>query len=118
MTGTGAVGYHPVHPISEWRKAIPRGTRVMLFFVDLDPAQGKKLEHAGRGHPEGSEVMITPPQGMIFEYEGNLVSYDEDENPETESEFWGMTSIDEISATVKEYLDSHERVPTQPAFKR
>lgn len=102
----GAIGADgkPAYPISEWRDAIPVGTRTMLFLDDNYRAK-MRAENEGRGHPGGTHVMSAIPQGMLFEYDGKLVGADEyvHEGPHP----LGMDSTEETVAHVKDYLDSH-----------
>ena len=100
--GVNAEG-DPAFPVSQWRQAIPAGTRVMLFLADFDFAKenDKSTVNEDRGLPEGATRLVADPQGIIFEYDGNIAQDADGENPIAT---WDVQSIDEISERVKKHL--------------
>lgn len=91
----------PGVPISEWQEAIPVGTPVMLFLHEnIADQNGKKTENEDRGRPDGAKLMTADPQGMIFEYNGRIVSSDDGQpNP------WGLESLDAIAERLRKHLN-------------
>lgn len=97
-------GSGPRFSVEDWEKAIPQGTPVMLFLLDnLVDKNGDKTENDGRGVPDGATLMIADPQGMIFEYDGQLVGEDYGGDADFAS-MWDVSSIEDISARVGSHL--------------
>lgn len=98
-------GYKPWISLTEWREAIPAGTRVMLFLIDAYDGKGQSpTEQEGRGLPDGANLLQPDPQGLIFEYDGQLVVDDPGGSGDIGSQ-WGVSSIAEISERVRVHLD-------------
>lgn len=91
----------PHYSLEEWNTAIPPGTKVMLFLLDTVQPDGKlKIDHAGRGVADDATLMQRDPQGLIVEYDGNVVNQDGDDL----NERWGVSSIEEIVERVRQHL--------------
>lgn len=94
----------PHFSLEEWNTAIPQGTRVMLFLVDAYQLPGSyKIDHAGRGVADGATLMQPDPQGLIFEYDGNVTTHDSGAGDDLK-ELWGVSSIEEIADRVRKHL--------------
>lgn len=90
----------PGVPISDWQEAIPVGTRVMLFLhKNIADVNGKETENEERGRPDGAQLMTADPQGLIFEYDGQVINqHDSQQNP------WELASLDAIAERLREHL--------------
>lgn len=94
----------PSYPLSQWREALPAGTTVMLFLGDesMQSLNDWPTEGEYRGRPDGAELLTADPQGLIFEYDGELVPW---VGAQYYSDNWdGLDSIAEISASTKKYF--------------
>lgn len=94
----------PVSSLEDWREALPVGTRVMLFLLDAYDGNGDSpTEHEGRGLPDGANLLQPDHYGFVAEYDGRLVADSKGGDLDFETT-WGVESITEISARVKEHL--------------
>lgn len=101
--GEGADG-NPQFSLEEWNTAIPEGTRVMLFLADAYREPGSyKVDHAGRGVADGATLMQPDAQGLIFEYDGNVVTQNDGRGADLR-ELWGVSSFEEIAERVCKHL--------------
>lgn len=94
--------YHSGKPrksLDDFRKAIPAGTRVMLFLFS-DRRTAFRIEGAGNGLPTGAILAAPDPQGMVFDNGSKLTGGQED----LEGEWRAMGSVDEVAIRVKKAL--------------
>ncbi|MFD8564413.1 hypothetical protein ACFV1N_44705 [Streptosporangium canum] len=94
--------YHngkPRKSLDDFRKAIPAGTKVMLFLFS-DRRTTFRIEGAENGLPSGAVLAVPDPQGMVFDNGTKLLGGQED----LEGEWQAMRSVDEVALRVKKAL--------------
>ncbi|MFD8532776.1 hypothetical protein ACFV0L_35735 [Streptosporangium canum] len=94
--------YHsgkPRRSLDDFRKAIPAGTKVMLF-LSPDRRTAFRIEGAGNGLPSGAVLTVPDPQGMIFDDGSEVMGGQED----LEGEWQAIGSVDEVAIRVKKAL--------------
>ncbi|MET8340394.1 hypothetical protein [Streptosporangium canum] len=94
--------YHsgkPRRSLDDFRKAIPAGTKVVLFLFP-DRRTAFRIEGAGNGLPSGAALTAPDPQGMIFDNGSEVMGGQED----LEGEWQAIGSVDEVAIRVKKAL--------------
>ncbi|MER5421917.1 hypothetical protein [Streptosporangium roseum] len=89
----------PRKSLDDFRKAIPAGTRVMLFLFP-DRRTAFRIEGAGNGLPIGAVLTAPDPQGMIFGNGSKVVGGQED----LEGGWRTIGSLDEVAIRVRKAL--------------
>ncbi|MEQ7129485.1 hypothetical protein ABN034_33850 [Actinopolymorpha sp. B11F2] len=99
---------NPSVSLEQWRDAIPEGTRTLLFLHNTTHAEENDYptENEGRGLPMGANLTSPDAQGMIFEYNNEMLSPLAEEGGEDPLSQWSVSSIDELSARVAKYLQT------------
>ncbi|TLP59525.1 hypothetical protein [Microbispora triticiradicis] len=69
--------WKPIHPVSDFERAIPTGTPVLVFPRERPPHE-EKVQNLGDALPANAELMTVHPQGLLFEDPALMKRRDED----------------------------------------
>ncbi|GIH77117.1 hypothetical protein [Planobispora longispora] len=91
--------YHDGTPrtsLEDFRKAIPAGTKVMLFLFE-DRRTAFRIDGERNGLPDGGRLTVPDPQGIIFETGNQLLGGQED----LDARWQRLDSIDAVAERVR-----------------
>ncbi|WP_436757925.1 hypothetical protein [Streptosporangium sp. V21-05] len=94
--------YHDGTPrtsLEDFRKAIPSGTRVILFLFKEQRA-AFRIDGEKNGLPEGARLAAADPQGIIFDTGNQLVGGQED----LDTQWKSINRIDVVAERVRNAL--------------